>query len=113
MEGKGYVWVDTPLPLGDTLAGRQIIIANDRVRNACYDLESVERDGDLYKLCLGEVCFIRDYKDRNDYSKGFVYDFAEGASFIVPHTISVRRTTGNAYHVNESGPVEISVPIAK
>lgn len=113
MEGKGYVWVDTPLPLGDTLAGRQIIIANDRVRNACYDLESVERDGDLYKLCLGEVCFIRDYKDRNDYSKGFVYDFAEGASFTVPHTVSVRRTTGNAYQVNESGPVEISVPVAK
>jgi len=41
-----------------------------------------------------------------------VYDFEEGAPFIIPHTISVRRTSGNAYQVSESGRVELSVPVA-
>ena len=110
MEGKGYVWVDAPLPADATLAGRQLIIRNDRVRNACYDIESVQREGDLTKVCLGDVCFIRDYKDRSDYSKGFVYDFEEGAPFIIPHAVSVTRVSAGSYRVQESGTVELTVP---
>jgi hypothetical protein len=110
MQGKGNVWVQGPLPAGTILAGQQMIIENDRVRNACYDIESVEKDGDLYKVCLGDVCFIRDYQDRSDYSKGFVYDFEEGANFIIPHSVRVSRTNANTYHVEESGAVELTVP---
>ncbi|MEN6304661.1 MAG: heparinase II/III family protein [Armatimonadia bacterium] len=109
MEGKGYVWVDAVLPGDETLKGQQIIIQNDRVRNACYEIESVEKDGNLTKLCLGEVCFIRDYKDRADYSKGFVYEFEEGAPFIIPNTVYVSRQSGNSYKVKETATVELTV----
>lgn len=109
MEGKGYVWVDAALPGDETLKGQQIIIQNDRVRNACYEIESVEKDGNLTKLCLGEVCFIRDYKDRSDYSKGFVYEFEEGAPFIIPNTVYVSHQSGNSYKVKETATVELSV----
>lgn len=110
MEGKGNVWVDAPLPVGELLRGRQIIIKNDRVRNACYDIESIEKDGDLYKVCLGDVCFIRDYQDRNDYRKGYVYEFAEGAPFLIPHALGITRTGANAYEVRPTGVTEVTVP---
>lgn len=110
MEGKGYVWVDCPLPLDQTLRGAQMIIQNDRIRNACYEIESIEKDGDLYKVCLGEVCFIRSYKDNSDYSKGFIYEFDEGAPFIIPNSVSVTRQAGNSYTINQTAAVELTVP---
>ncbi|NPV46452.1 MAG: heparinase [Armatimonadetes bacterium] len=108
MEGKGYVWVDAILPLGETLRGQQMIIANDRQRNACYEIESVEQDGELYKVCLGEVSFIRGFRDPKDYGKGFVYDFTEGAEFIVPLTVWASRTEAGAYQLQSSGAVEVT-----
>ena len=108
MAGDGYVWVDTLLPLDAALVGQQMIIANDRVRNACYTIQSVAKDGNLYKVGLGEVCFIRDYQDRNDYSKGFVYDFAEGASFIIPLAVRACRQEPNTYRVQKTATVEVT-----
>jgi hypothetical protein len=110
MAGEGYVWVDTPLPLDAALVGQQMIIANDRVRNACYTIQSVVKDGDLYKVNLGEVCFIRGYRDRNDYGKGFVYDFVEGAPFIVPLAVRAYRQAPNTYRVQATAPVEVTWP---
>ena len=74
-------------PAGGTLRGQQMIIENDRGRNACYEIESVERDGELYKVCLGDVSFIRGFQDNKNYSKGYVYNFAEGAGFIIPNAV--------------------------
>ena len=110
MEGKGYVWVDLPLPTDGALAGQQMIIENDRARNACYTIESVEQDGELYKVCLGEVCFVRGYADPKDYSKGFVYNFEEGAPFIIPHAVRVSARGDNAYEVQATGEVELTAP---
>jgi hypothetical protein len=108
MQDKGYVWVDTPLPLGEALRGQQMIIANDRERNACYGIESVAQDGALYRVCLGEVSFIRGFQDARDYAKGYTYDFAEGAEFIIPLTVRASRTAGGTYQLQGSVQVEVT-----
>lgn len=110
MAGKGYVWVDAALPLGGACRGQEMHIANDRVRNASYQIESVEKDGDLWKVCLGDACFIREFQDNTDYTKGFTYEFAEGAEFIVPLNVAVTRGGDNAYQVNANLKVELTVP---
>jgi len=110
MEGKGYVWVDCALPVGDTLKGQQMIIDNDRARNACYTIESVEADGDLWKVCLGDVCFVRGFADPKDYSAGYVYNFAEGAGFIIPHSVHVTRQSEHTYAVQAASEVEVGLP---
>lgn len=109
MSGEGEVWVDCPLPEGTILAGQQMIIKNDRVRNACYEIESVARDGDLYRVGLGEVCFIREFKDRNDYSKGYRYEFEEGAPFIIPHSVGVTKLNDNTYKLKQTVAAELTV----
>ncbi len=98
------VWVDAQLPADGTLVGQEMIIANDGARNACYTIEEIERDGDLTMVSFGKTSFVRGYIDRNDYSKGFAYNFEEGAAFSIPnhifaerrgaHLIDVRTTAG-------------------
>lgn len=109
MAGKGEVWVDAALPTGEILRGQQMIIGNDRARNACYEIESVTQDGDLHRVCLGEVCFIREFRDRNDYSKGYTYEFEEGAPFIIPHNVCVTRMNDNTYKVRQTVKAELTV----
>ncbi len=87
MEEDGRIWVDAEIPTDDTLVGESIIIENDGQRNACYTIERVERDGDLTMLSLGDVSFVRDFVDRDDYSKGYVYNFEEGAAFSIPQHV--------------------------
>lgn len=83
-EGEGFVWVRGDIPDGAKLAGRHIIIRNDRVLNACYRIQSAERQGGLWKLSCGDVSFVRGYADAADYGKGFTYNFQEGAAFSIP-----------------------------
>jgi len=83
-DGEGYVWVRGDIPDGAKLEGRHIVIQNDRVQNACYQIRSAERDGELWKLSCGDVSFIRGYVDAADYGKGFAYNFEEGAAFSIP-----------------------------
>jgi len=109
MAGKGHVWVNCALPTDETLVGREIIIENDRVRNACYKIESVEREGDLYRLSLGDVTFVRGYADGKDYSKGYVYNFAEGSAFIIPHGVRVLRQSDGCYSVETTGDATLTV----
>lgn len=97
-DGQGYLTVDTPLP-ADKLAGSTMIIANDRVRNACYTIESVEPAGQGSRLCLGNVSFIRGYQDSKDYAAGYVYEFAPGAAFIIPTTIVATRAADGTWQV--------------
>lgn len=110
MEGKGYVWVDAALPIDGTLVGRQMIIENDRARNACYTIESVEAEDGLSKVCLGDVSFIRGFVDPNNYDGGYVYNFDEGAAFIIPHVVEVRHVNEHTYGVRSTGDLELSVP---
>jgi len=103
------IWVDADLPTGETLAGQEIIIENDRARNACYTIERVERDGDLTLISLGRVSLVRGYVDANDYSKGFAYNFAEGASFVIPNHIYAERRGDRVLKVQTSTRMDVSV----
>jgi hypothetical protein len=111
MVDDGRIWVDADLPVDGTLVGERIIIDNDDVRNACYTIHAVERDGDLTMLSLGDVSFVREFIDNTDYSKGYVYNFEEGAGFSIPHHVAATfgggtadiRTTGRTSFEVEEG----------
>ncbi len=68
------------------ISGSQIIFDNDGERNACYDVVSVEQDGDLWRVTCGPGNFARGFVDGKDYSKGYEYNLQEGISFYVPVT---------------------------
>ena len=108
-EQDGRIWVDAELPADGALVGQEIIIQNDRVRNACYTIERVERDGDLTMVSFGKVSFVRSYLDPKDYSKGFAYNFEEGAAFSIPNHVFVQRRGAHVVDVRASTEVEIGV----
>ncbi|MEF3310051.1 heparinase II/III family protein [Paenibacillus sp. GYB004] len=65
--------------------GRFVYVANDGIRNAAYRIEHAERlGGARYRLDIGEASLVRQYADADDFSKGYVYDIAEGAAFRIP-----------------------------
>jgi hypothetical protein len=81
---RGRIWVDAALPAGEALIDRWIYIENDRARSAVYQIRSVEKDGDLTRISCGQVSFVRGFSDVNDYTKGYVHNFEEGAGFVIP-----------------------------
>lgn len=85
MQGDGEVWVSGDIPHARSIVGKQIIFENDRVLNACYTIRSAAREGDLWRISCGPVSFVRGYTDTQDYSKGYVYNFSEGARFTIPN----------------------------
>lgn len=98
LDGGGWIWINTPLPDDASLVGETILIANDNERDAAYQIHSAEQDGDLTKLYCGPISFVRGYAGPTielrskpvpkDYSKGFLYDFEEGAAIRIPlHTV--------------------------
>ncbi len=109
MQGHGHIWVDTPLPTDDTLRGAEIIIQNDRQRNAVYTIEAIEQDGELYRIDCGEVCFIREFVDRADYSKGYLYNFDAGAEWMIPHRVYVERRRDNVVVADTTSQAELVV----
>ncbi|MCY9668322.1 heparinase II/III family protein [Paenibacillus alginolyticus] len=67
------------------LIGKSITIQNDGVRYASYRIKNVSvLEGTRLKLDIGDITLVRSYKDPNDFSKGFIYDIASGASFRIP-----------------------------
>jgi hypothetical protein len=110
LQGDGEIWVEGNCPPSAALAGREIIIANDRGRNACYTIQSTQADGNLTRLNLGEVGFVRSFKDNKDYSAGYVYNFEDQAPFIIPNAVRVERTGTGTYRVQSSAPIELSLP---
>ena len=67
------------------LAGRYVYIANDRVKNAVYKIVDAEKtDGNNVRLNIGDVTPVRSWTDSYDFSNGFAYDFAAGASLVIP-----------------------------
>lgn len=99
--GGGYLWVDTALPADGSLTGQFIHIDPAAERDACYRIESVEKDGYLTKVYCGPVTFVRGYAGPTtevrgqrlpkDYTKGYVYDFNEGAAFRIPTQASLKK----------------------
>jgi hypothetical protein len=76
------------------LKGAQIRIHNDGARDACYRIESVSGN----RIDLGDTSFIRGLASKEDYSKGYVYDFGPGDGFDIPAVVHLR--------IGASGDVE-------
>jgi hypothetical protein len=55
------------------------------------------------------VTFVRGYADGKDYSKGYVYNFEEGAAFIIPHAVRVLRQSDDCYSVQTTGDATLTV----
>ena len=69
------------------LIGKSISIQNDGVRYASYRIKDVSvLEGTRLKLDIGDITLVRSYKDSNDFTKGFIFDIASGASFRIPLT---------------------------
>jgi hypothetical protein len=71
------------------IVGSQIIFANDKNRNACYDIERAEKEintPETWNITCGPGSFARGFVDADDYDKGYVYNVAEGQMFYVPLT---------------------------
>jgi hypothetical protein len=93
LDGKGWLLVDTKLPVDGSLIGRQIIIETKGERDAAYTIHDIKREGNLTKVLCGQVSFISGFKGGNmvvrmatvpkSYSQGYIYDFEEGASFQI------------------------------
>jgi hypothetical protein len=93
LAGGGWLIVDKELPTDGSLTGEKIIINTDTERDASYSIRSVERSGNQTKVFCGPISFVRDYKGGTmevrtftvprDYSLGYLYDFEEGAQFII------------------------------
>ncbi|MCC6445969.1 MAG: heparinase [Armatimonadetes bacterium] len=110
---RGYVWVDCPLPEGAVLRGSEIIVANDGHLNASYTIESVVRDGSLWKIDCGPVSFIRSFRDMTDYSKGYLYNFSEGAEWIIPMKGFYEAKTGPGSQLQANAPIDLKLPVGK
>lgn len=75
------------------LVGKSVIIQNDGVGNAAYTVQGVTVVDDTHmKLDIGDITLVRSYKDPNDFSKGFIYNIAAGASFRIPLTYTSSQT---------------------
>lgn len=110
MKSRCSIWTKTPLPTNGTLNGCEVIVNNDGKVNATYTIAGVTRDGDLYKVDCGEVCFIRGFVDNMDYGKGYVYNFEEGAQWTIPNRVRVARHDKNRLAVTTSAPLELALP---
>ena len=94
-EEIGPAWIDVEgdLPLGDRLVGAQLRVQNDGERDACYTIEGVSQgpNGRL-RVDVGDTSFIRGLVSMEDYSQGYVYNFAPGDAFDVPTVVHLRLT---------------------
>ena len=98
LDGKGWLLVDSELPMDSSLNGQQLIIETDGERDASYTIDHVEKEGNLTKIFCGPISFVRGFKGGDmvvrtatvpkSYTGGYLYDFEEGASFkITSHAV--------------------------
>ena len=68
-----------------TLAGRYIYIDNKSdVVNGVYKILGAAEDGDNVILDVGDVTFIKEYKDKNNIDDGYSYIISENDDFFIP-----------------------------
>ncbi|MBT7304105.1 MAG: hypothetical protein HN849_31520, partial [Victivallales bacterium] len=83
--GHSVIRADTGLPLDGSLIGSEIIVENDRGRNACYTICDIRNVDGLTEIDLGRVSLVRNFVDPRDYTRGFTYNFEPGARFTIPN----------------------------
>ncbi|WP_409347283.1 FIMAH domain-containing protein [Paenibacillus sp. MBLB4367] len=102
----------------EELAGKWLYIVNDGIRNASYEIKGVSALGDgKYRLDIGDMSPVRSYANSGNLSQGFVYDFAEDASFVIPlpseafllHTEAT--VTGNVYNGWYKGDATVQLSV--
>ncbi|NMB98490.1 MAG: hypothetical protein GYA02_18090 [Clostridiaceae bacterium] len=78
----------------EDLQGRYIYIDNDndKKRNAVYRIKGVKAfDKNIVTLDIGDLTPIKCWKNPQDFSEGYLFDFTEGANFVIPLSGSIRR----------------------
>jgi len=93
LDGGAWLLVDSKSPMDASLIGEQIIIDTNTDRDATYTIHQVEQVGELTKIICGPISFVRNFKGGEMqghttrvpkfYTKGYLYDFEEGASFEI------------------------------
>jgi len=84
MDEHNCIYTDAELPVGNTLAGSWMRIANDCGQDACYEIQEVRRENGRIVLDLGDITFIRQVKDPKNYDDGYTYNFEPGQTFAIP-----------------------------
>ena len=75
------------------LIDRTIHVENDGVRNAVYTIKNATMTGErTARLDVGNITFIRAYRDNSDMALGYVYDIAENRSFTIPMSYEMNHT---------------------
>jgi hypothetical protein len=72
----------------NALAGQQIVVRNDGKRNGWYRIESSSRETSGTRIHCGNTTFVRGFKDRKDYTKGYIYDISDGMTYSIPMMMS-------------------------
>ena len=93
LDGKGWLLVDSKLPVNSSLIGEQIIIETTGDRDASYTIHNIQKEGKLTRIFCGPISFVRGFKGGDmvvrtatvpkSYTEGYLYDFEEGASFKI------------------------------
>ena len=95
--GTAWVEVEGNLLPDERLVGSQLRIANDGVRDACYTVSAISPAGKgAVRLEVGDTSFIRGLQSREDYTKGFVYNFSTGDPCEIQNAIHLRIAAGKA-----------------
>lgn len=104
------LYTTTELPPGNVLAGQEIRLENDGARNAVYTIREVHRDGGRTVIDLGDVTFVRRFRDSHDYAAGVVYNFKAGCRFAIPTHVRLVRSAPGIYRATFTAPVDVELP---
>ncbi len=66
-----------------SVIGEWIRIFNDGERDACYKIKDITLNEEGTSVDVGDVTFIRGFKDPKNYNDGLVYNFQIGDSFEI------------------------------
>ncbi|NOZ19759.1 MAG: hypothetical protein GXP25_01585 [Planctomycetes bacterium] len=110
MDDHNCITTDAELPVGDTLAGSWMRIANDGKQDACYEIRSVRREKGRTVIDLGDITFIRQVKDPKNYDAGYIYNFEVGQTFAVPSWAWARLGSDGKWEFRSNCGAKVVVP---
>lgn len=72
-----------------SLSGKYIYVDNGGAQsgdkfNGVYQIQSATEENGSVRLHIGNTTLIREYADRNDFEKGYLYNIAVGERFKIP-----------------------------
>jgi len=75
-------------PLSEELTDQYVIIANEEIADASYQIEQVEN---AYTLNLGQTSLFERLADPEDYGAGMLYNVQPGDRFLIPQSATWQR----------------------